>query len=61
MMDNGLNKVINRLTKGTINYDSLMTHYSLKAQTHLQHWLLIIITFGIKAQIFINLSLLAFA
>ena len=38
-----------------------MSHYSLKAQTHLQHWLLIINTFGIKAQIFINLSLLAFA
>ena len=38
-----------------------MSHYSLKAQTHLQHWFLITNTFGIKAQIFINLSLLAFA
>ena len=50
-------KTFNRGSKFIINE----SQNSLKAQSHLQHWLLIINTFGIKAEIFINLSLLAIA
>ena len=50
-------KTFNRGSKFIINESQNL----LKAQTHLQHWLLIINTFGIKAQTFINLSLLAIA